>query len=176
MGQFLSMVKPIETNHDEYVGNVVSASLYVRKIKAGKKKNKFPLKEITIDTLFEEFLQTIEVHERSIYRNIWNENKEQIKGSNQPFELMKRLFEVNFENFMPARSPLNLFKWTSCVNEESASMVWSEPHRCNGKTKIPLHPDHVSEEILEKYGRDVYGGFKPCQRYVKRFLRCPHHM
>ena len=55
-------------------------------------------------------------------------------------------------------------------------MVWSDHRRCNGKTLIPLHPDHVSKEILERYGTDVYGGFKPCQRYVKKNLRCPHHM
>ena len=47
-------------------------------------------------------------------------------------------------------------------------MVWSDHRRCNGKTLIPLHPDHVSKEILERYGTDVYGGFKPCQRYVKK--------
>ena len=70
---------------------------------------------------------------------------------------------------------LTVFKWTNCVDEDSTSMVWSEPHRCNGKTMIPLHPDYVSEDILEKYGRDVYGGFKPCQRIVKNTLRCWDH-
>ena len=80
---------------------------------------------------------------------------------------------------------LHLFKWTINIerrsnnnNEDSVTRLraWSDPRRCNGKTLIPLHPDHVSEEILERYGTDVYGGFKPCQRYVKKNLRCPHHM
>jgi len=75
----------------------------------------------------------------------------------------------------PIQDRMNLFKWTSCIDEQSASMIWSEPHRCNGKTMIPLHPDHVSEEILENYGRNVYGGFKPCQRIVKNSLRCWDH-
>ena len=172
--EFLSLVKPIEITHEEYVGNVVSASLYLKKTPRFK-KNRFPLNKMTLFSLFERFLETIEANQRSRYQNIWNEYRGQIKDSNQPFELMKRLFDVNFETFMPTRSPLNLFKWTSCIDEESASMVWSEPHRCNGKTMIPLHPDHVSEEILEKYGRDVYGGFKPCQRIVKNTLRCWDH-
>ena len=31
-------------------------------------------------------------------------------------------------------------------------MVWSEPHRCNRKTKIPLHPNHVSRKFLRNMG------------------------
>lgn len=90
---------------------------------------------------------------------------------NQTFPLIKSTTKINQD----ISDILTVFKWTNCIDEESASMVWSEPHRCNGKTMIPLHPDHVSEEILEKYGRNVYGGFKPCQRIVKNSLRCWNH-
>ena len=89
----------------------------------------------------------------------------------QHFPLSPILSRIN----KPIQDIMSFFKWTSCIDEESASMIWSEPHRCNGKTMIPLHPNHVSEEILEKYGRDVYGGFKPCQRIVKNSLRCWDH-
>ena len=46
-------------------------------------------------------------------------------------------------------------------------MVWSEPHRCNGKTKIPLHPNHVSEEILRNMGEMCMVDSNP----VKELLR-----
>ena len=93
-----------------------------------------------------------------------------------PLPKAQRLENLPFsENLTFHKLTMNL---VSVDNEDSLSRVtaWSDPRRCNGKTLIPLHPDHVSEEILERYGTDVYGGFKPCQRYVKKNLRCPHHM
>ena len=83
---------------------------------------------------------------------------------------------------LPLSENLSFHKLTinldsSVDNEDSPSRVtaWCEPHRCNGKTKIPLDPDRVSTEILERYGTDVYGGFQPCQRIVKYKLRCRDH-
>lgn len=94
------------------------------------------------------------------------------KGTrNQTFPLQKNITKIN-QNISDI---LTVFKWTTCVDQDSASMIWSEPHRCNGKTKTPLHPDFVCKETLEKYGTNVYGGFKPCQRIVKNKLRCRDH-
>ena len=87
------------------------------------------------------------------------------------FPLMKIRTRVK----QPMKDLLTVFKWTTSVNKKTVSRIWSEPHRCNGKTKIPLHPDFVSKEILDKYGTNVYGGFKPCQRIVKNKLRCRDH-
>lgn len=77
---------------------------------------------------------------------------------------------------------INVYKWTTNVKKNKINSkvinrfsAWGEPHRCNGKTKIPLDPDRVSTEILERYGTDVYGGFQPCQRIVKYKLRCRDH-
>ena len=55
-------------------------------------------------------------------------------------------------------------------------VVWNRPHVCNGVTSIRISElDGEERERVESLYGNGYGGFKPCERRVRRGLRCAHH-
>ena len=66
-----------------------------------------------------------------------------------------------------------------CNDEDAGTerqVLWNHPHLCNGVTSIRIS-DLAGEEqqrVASLYGAG-YGGFKPCERRVRRGLRCAHH-
>ena len=55
-------------------------------------------------------------------------------------------------------------------------VIWNQPHVCNGVTSIRISElDGEERERVESLYGNGYGGFKPCERRVRRGLRCAHH-
>ena len=77
---------------------------------------------------------------------------------------------------------LSTFKYTvrwvknNQSSETNRQFVWNRPHRCNGVTTIRIDslPDDERQRVQSLYGSG-YGGLKPCERIVRKDMRCADH-